>query len=247
MNTVLNKNTLVKIVIEKEILNKISAANLDDIKFLDGVIQEKNALAYQQFANDYVNFNSSLPEALQQKLTDLFNLAKEQTNKAQVVIADIGAGPAIKSSFLNNFTDSYCLAIEKCDIFFPIIESQKVPLFSADMANLPLPDASVDLALHHATLHHCPLFESNDYGVLNVMKETTRVLSKGAILDIVLKYGDNFYFDKSGRFFQEYTEDSAKLLVSNLPLNIIKNEKFTVPDKHADWASWLHLRLQKTK
>lgn len=230
---------------EKELLLRLAAPNIpaSEMRSISEQITTLTKAAYQNLTNLTVHKRDKLFPAEQAFLDDIYEEVSSHFPATPLHILDIGAGNGLKASHLAQHKNVHSHAIDNIAPSPPPLKH--INFILADMTDIPMEDAYAHLILHHATLHHLPLFDSPSFGLLKALYESKRLLKAGGLIDIVVKYGELPFFDKNGRFFHPFTEDTMRPLIEKSGLKLFKQAVFELPHARVGWEKWLNLRLKK--
>lgn len=233
--------------LEGEVLSRVTNENLsiEEMVALSEKIAAMTAAAYQDIASTNMRQRTELLPVEKRRLNSLYEQVSERFVDGEISALDIGAGQGLKAAYLSNFPRVKCWAVDNVSCSDDVT-SKRHNFISANMCHIPLPDDSIHLILHHATLHHLPAFSDAQFGVRQALHESARLLKTGGIIDIVVKHGDKPFFADDGRFFQPFNEKTILEFLENTGLSVLNLQVFESLNAHADWKSWLSVRLQKS-
>ena len=229
----------------KELLERIkraSSLSCEEKAALVREVSERTTVAYEGFAETYASRRQVLSEFQKKELSDVHREVTEHFPNEKLFILDVGAGSALKTRYLHSLKGDTCFALDNTDAF-GCVSDDEITFIKSDMCRVPLGDASVHFVLHCATLHHLPFIDDAECGAVQAVRESLRVLKPKGILYIVVKYGNEAFFDEVGRFIQPFNEKSFRELVKSCGGIILEMEKHKTRNPQPEWREWLHVKV----
>lgn len=193
---------------------------------------------YNSLAIEYARRHAVLTPTTERHLTHLVELLP---TKERFDVVDVGPAHGIELAHLHKFGRMNLIGIEPA-LAFHAIAPVGVRYIIGDVCNLPLPNASQDLVLCHAVLHHIPLSGNAENNIARALNELLRILRPGGILSILTRHGSGQSMDE-GRYFQLVTRKD--LALHDLPADLIDCETISYRLASPDWQNWLRVVLRK--
>lgn len=193
---------------------------------------------YNSLAAEYARCHAALTPTTHRHLTRLLDLLP---TRERIDVVDVGPAHGIELTYLHKIGGMNLVGIEPALAFHKMAPAG-VRYINGDACNLPLPNASQDLVLCHAVLHHISKSESAECNIHRALNELLRILRPGGVLSILTRHGSGHSIE-AGRYFQLVTcEDLA---LHDLPADLIDCDIISYRHAPPDWRNWLRVVLRK--
>lgn len=183
-----------------EIIDELEERGLLDFSQKIADLQEYNEMQRRFFNNVVDIFEKPLPKEVERRLASIVSLAEI---KSTSTVLDVGTGTGAVIPYILKYKPKEIIA---CDLSLKMLEKLKekypeVKTYQADVKDLPLPDASIDIAFFNAVW-------PNIGDKPSALKNLYRMFRKGG--KIVISHPE-------GRLFVSKLKDSVPFPLNHLP------------------------------